>query len=227
MGIIHTTIPFKEGGLKGIQASQRDWTKYLVHFTSSKSMDVFKDYPCKKNYSPKSLNEKLKNADKESFDILKQIHDSHTIKAFSPSEKNQILPCVSFTECNICGLVNHSERYGRFGLVFQKAAIWKLGGRPVMYLDRKSYKFFGKEFRESTAAWKRNFFSLINLYAPPGNGKIQDYSIEREWRLFENLDLEQIKPDAIVCPTKYYSEITGLFPETVIIPLDLLEQWGL
>ena len=158
---------------------------------------------------------------------LEKIYNSKTIKTFSPSEENHILPCISFTECNICGLVNHSERYGRFGLVFKKDVIWKRGGRPVMYLDRKSYSFFGKEFRESTEEWKRNFFSLINLYSPPGSGKVQDYSHEREWRLFEDLDLTQNKPDAIICPTKYYSKITGLFQETIIIPLDLLEQWGL
>ena len=228
MGIIHSTIPFKDGGLKGIQACQRDWTKYLVHFTCSKSMKkAFSKFPCEECYSPKALDRKLNHADKESYDILKTIHDSQVVKAASPSEENHILACVSFTECNICGLVNHSERYGRFGLVFKKDAIWKLGGRPVMYLDRKSYTFFGKEFRESTEEWKRNFFSLINLYSPPGTGRVQDYSHEREWRLFKNLELTQIKPDAIVCPTKYYDKISKLFQDTIIIPLDLLEQWGL
>ena len=139
MGIIHSTIPFKDGGLKGIQACQRDWTKYLVHFTCSKSMREFRKFPCEECYPPKELDKLLKEADRESFGILEKIYNSKTIKTFSPSEENHILPCISFTECNICGLVNHSERYGRFGLVFKKDVIWKRGGRPVMYLDRKSY----------------------------------------------------------------------------------------
>ena len=76
MGIIHSTISFKDSGLAGIQACQRDWSGYLVHFTAAGKMVELKQYP-QNNLSPSDLAEKLHNADKESFGIVKKIQKSN------------------------------------------------------------------------------------------------------------------------------------------------------
>ena len=65
MGYLHTTIAFGNGGLQGIQACQRDWTKYLVHFTCARAMKPLKAYPSKKLISPEELVKQLDDADNE------------------------------------------------------------------------------------------------------------------------------------------------------------------
>ena len=72
MGIIHTVLPFKDGGLRGIQACQRDWSNYLVHFTCAAAMHTLKKFPCTIKFSPKTLAKKIEAADKESFKVVKK-----------------------------------------------------------------------------------------------------------------------------------------------------------
>ena len=128
MGIIHTVLPFKDGGLRGIQACQRDWSNYLVHFTCSAAMRTLKKYPCKLRFSPQTLAKKIEVADKKSFEIVKKIHRSMSLRPATPSEKDGIDKCICFSECNLPGLINHCERYGRFGFVFRKNVVFGLGG---------------------------------------------------------------------------------------------------
>ena len=226
MGIIHTVLPFKDGGLRGIQACQRDWSNYLVHFTCAAAMHTLKKFPCKIKFSPKTLAQKIEAADKESFKVVKKIHSSMSLRPATPSEKDGIDKCVCFSECNLPGLINHCERYGRFGFVFRKNAIFALGGRPTIYVDNDMYAKIAAQYREAATLEERRLFSLANLYSPPGEGVVQDFTHEREWRLFSELSLASSPPEAILCPRRYYNEIFELFKITVI-PIDLLDEWGL
>ena len=226
MGIIHTVLPFKDGGLRGIQACQRDWSNYLVHFTCAATMHTLKKFPCRIKFSPKTLAKKIEAADKKSFKIVKKIHRSMSLQPATPSEKDGIDKCVCFSECNLPGLINHCERYGRFGFVFRKDAIFALGGRPAIYVDKDMYAKIAAQYREATTLEERRLFSLANLYSPPGEGAIQDFTHEREWRLFSELSLISNPPEAILCPRQYYNEVFELFKLT-IIPIDLLDEWGL
>jgi hypothetical protein len=226
MGIIHSTIPFQNGGLHGIQSSQNDWSSYLVHFTTAHAMISVKEYPCKKQYTPQELAQQIEMADKESFDVIKKIQSTMELRASSPSEKDMIQTCICFSECNLSGLLSHSERYGRFGFVFSKKAIFDLGGRPTMYVDNEIYTYIAKKFRDSEDPVEKKIFSLANLYSPPGAGKVQDFTHEREWRLFSNLSLNICKPVVVFCPQKYYDWVSPLFG-SITIPLDLLGEWGL
>lgn len=225
MGIIHSTISFKDSGLAGIQACQRDWSGYLVHFTAAGKMVELKQYP-QNNLSPSDLAEKLHNADKESFGIVKKIQKSMELRASTPSEKDGIMPCICFSECNLPGLVNHCERYGRFGFVFKKDTIFALGGRPTIYVDKNIYTLIAAKFRNSGNDTERKLFSLSNVYTPPGKGEVQDFTHEREWRLFGNINLRETIPDAILCPHEYYDVVSPLFG-SITIPLDLLSSWGI
>ena len=226
MGIIHTVLRFKDSGLQGIQACQRDWSNFLVHFTCAETMSTLKQYPCKRKYWPKTLFKQLEKADKDSFEIAKKIQKTMSLKPSTPSEKDGIDKCVCFSECNLPGLVNHCERYGRFGFVFRKNVIYALGGRPVIYVDREIYAKIAALYRPSNDPVEKRFFSLTNVYSPPGDGVIQDFTHEREWRLFDELSLISNPPEAILCPQKYYNELLNLF-KIKVIPIDLLDEWGL
>lgn len=72
MGIIHSAVSFAKSGLAGIQACQRDWSSYLVHFTTAKKMMDLKRYP-QENISLVDLATKLEKVDLESFYVVKQI----------------------------------------------------------------------------------------------------------------------------------------------------------
>ena len=227
MGIIHTSIAFKKGGLKGIQASQRDWSQYIVHFTSAEAMNSIKQYPCRKKYSPMTLSKKLDAADKKSFRIVKKIKKTMSlIPSKSNEEDDSIEACVCFSECNLPGLINHCERYGRFGFVFKKETIFALGGRPTFYLDRNMYTKLAIEYKKTRSPESKRFLSLANILSPPGFGEIQDFTHEREWRLFSELSLNDNRPNAVLCPMKYYDDVLSLF-KTTVIPIDLLDEWGL
>lgn len=226
MGVIHSTIGFQKSGLKGIQSNQNDWSRYLVHFTTAHAMKNLKGYPLVNMYSPEDLYNELKKADKESFDTVKKIQKSMELRPSSPSKKDSIQECICFSECNLSGLINHSERYGRFGFVFSKETIFSLGGRPTMYVDNDIYSIFASEFKNSSDEIKRRIFSLANVYTPSGEGKVQDFTHEREWRLFSSLSLTKYVPEVVFCPSEYYDQISPLF-NSITIPLDILEQWGL
>ena len=51
-----------------------------------------------------------------------------SLQPAAPSEKDGIDKCICFSECNLPGLINHCERYGRFGFVFRKNVVFGLGG---------------------------------------------------------------------------------------------------
>ena len=226
MGFLHDILHFKDSGLNGIQACQRDWSNFLVHFTCAKAMTSLKQYPCKKAITPNELSKKMDEADQNSFEIVKKIQKTMSLQPFTPSEADGIDKCVCFSECNLPGLVNLCERYGRFGFVFRKNDIYALGGRPVIYVDRNIYAKIAAQYREADDPDERKFFSLANVYSPPGDGEIQDYTHEREWRLFSELHLTHNPPVAVLCPQKYYNDMLELF-KVMVIPLDLLDEWGL
>ena len=225
MGIIHSAVSFAKSGLAGIQACQRDWSSYLVHFTTAKKMMDLKRYP-QENISLVDLATKLEKVDLESFYVVKQIQTSMELRTSTPSEKDGIMPCICFSECNLPGLVNHCERYGRLGFVFKKDTIFALGGRPTVYVDKDIYSLIAQRFKNSADDTEKKLFSLSNMYSPPENGKVQDFTHEREWRLFTNINLRETIPEAILCPYKYYNDISPLFG-SITIPLDLLSSWGI
>jgi hypothetical protein len=224
MSTIHNLAAFANGGLAGVQVSQRDWSPYLVHFTNWSAMA-----PVRKAIadalSPRQIANAIKKADLASFDIVKLIAGSKSLMKRSPNDKEGIPPCVCFSECNLPGLISHSERYGRIGFVFQKQVIFGLGGRPCYYIDRSMYAYIDKNHSTGTTSLDNKFFGLANIYTPGGHGKVQDYTHEREWRLFEDIPMD----GNLVCllaPQFLWLEMSKLFPEIPIIPIDILHQWG-
>ena len=228
MSTIHDLAAHARGGLAGIQAAQRDWSPFLVHLTTWTAMKPIRS-AIKDGKSATDIANLLADADKASAATVRLIAGSQTLRASSPSSAEDEMPeCVCLTECTLPGLLGHCERYGRFGFVFAKSDLYGIGARPCIYLGAKHYTEVAKLGRGPSAVpvW-REVFALANVFRPPGNGQVQDFSHEREWRVLSTIQLKDTRPLALVAPDAYVEEMRELFPTVKqCIPLDTLHTWG-
>lgn len=253
MSLIHMLKAFSQGGLTGSQIQQRDWSPFIVHFTNWRAMQPFRELfksptlVSVSNQLPQFVDSALNQADKLSFDVFRSIIKSGYIMANSPSEKDGIPRCVCFSECNLPGLIGHCERYGRFGFVFSKSGIFSNPscGRPCLYVDNATYTLIDKDGSQSESRDKKHLFGLSNVYSPAGTGhKIQDFTHEREWRVFSDVPLSSLR--ALLCPLQYHAQVLSAIMEYIstsktrndkcernvapdsipVIPIDMLFEWG-
>jgi hypothetical protein len=170
----------------------------------------------------------LDEADATSCQTVRAILASHTLRARSPSEKDGIPPCVCLSECTLPGLMSHSERYGRFGLVFSKPDVFAAGGRPCLYVGREEYGVLAQRGRgQPPGSPEHRLFALSNVYEPARPGaRVQDYTHEREWRVFGDVDLASTRATALLAPLRFVPELLALSGGIPVIPLDTLFEWG-
>lgn len=236
MPLIHTLASYinddgRFSGLSGIQADQRDFSPFLVHFTSHRSMEILRK-AIELKALPKDVHCLLDAADSESIETVKKIAESKSLLPSRPRNKDgnehQISECICFSECNISGIISHAERYGRFGFVFRKSDLFDLGCKPCLYVDEEIYTLISRKFiRDAIDKPEGRLYSLANIYNPPGHGKVQDFTHEREWRLFRYLSFDDVLPIMVIAPSLYTNEISSLFDYVDnIIPLDYLYQMG-
>lgn len=248
MSIIYDLNSCSISNLTAMQAAQRDFSPYLVHFTSYKVMKTVRDFIFRKSppqivptEQRKSLisqlaeevAQRLKAADCQSFCVVKQIVQQATITMFSPNAKEEIPKCVCLSQCTFPGLIGHSERFGRFGFVFSLEDIFKLGGRPALYVDQAFYGFLDQHATAKNQSDRireiEHYWPFFNVYIPPKNGRVQDYTIEREWRVLQNIELKgNLK--AMIAPEEYFSDLQKLLSQyelsVPILPIDMLYKWG-
>ena len=106
---------------------------------------------------------------------------------------------VCFTEGIWEALVDLSDRYSPYGLVFSKRLIFRKGGGPALYVR-------GDMLKSSMGSLPRELGPMIAPFDPEGvlvKGTTLDWLHEREWRLPEQLefqdgDLEYLIVDSIV-----------------------------
>jgi hypothetical protein len=146
-------------------------------------------------------------SDDEAFDIICKIVKSEKLKLsqcpnnFENEEEIKLgVPMVCFTETPIEHSLEHCERFGRFGIGFDKQDMIKLGANPVLYLvnNRKYYQeklrdFYWVELKEKYGAQteipfeiKNNlswFLSSTQPYTDNSKGKTREYYSQREWRI--------------------------------------------
>ena len=110
-------------------------------------------------------------------------------------EKDQIPPCVCLSECVLGGLIANAERYGRFGFVFLKTQLLPAGGPCPTIFNEEEYAVIDQDFSTSDDPVRRRIFGRSNLLSPVGTGKkIQDFSHEREWRVFSDILFDDPSP---------------------------------
>ena len=179
---------------------------------------------------PHIISESLEHADAASFEVARKIIQSGKILARSPSDKNNIPKCVCLSECTLPGLVSHCERYGRFGFVFSKEQIFAVGGRPCIYVGREEYGVIAVGGRgKPPSTPEGRLFALMNLYEPRKQGagvKLQDYTHEREWRVFDDVALSQVRPQALFAPSAHVFRLTEAVAPVPVVPIDMLFEWG-
>jgi len=226
MGLVHTIALFARGGPQGIQANQRDWSPFLIHFTSAAAMMTLRNpLGC----SAAVISRRLRCADSDSVKIVERIASSMQLKASTPAGK-QCDPCICFSECTLPGLIALSERYGRFGFAFRKAKLFDRGARPCVYVDTKFYACIGDHSQSPGASVEdKRLAGFSNVYRPVKHDArpIQDFTHEREWRLFRDLDLTQFSPEFLICPSTQFGKMRRLFPSIgQVLPIDTLFEWG-
>lgn len=185
--------------------------------------------------SAREVRRALDVADTQSYDVVTRIQSSGFIHASHPAGDVNILACVSLSECNLPSLISHAERYGRFGFVFSKTDIFSQGGRPCAYLERKHRNLVIDSCRKAARTnspsandWEQ-FASLCQIHSPirSQGRRIQDFTHEREWRIFKDIDLSVLIPLTILAPHKYLSAVRGLFPAVNhLVSIDDLFEWG-
>ena len=89
---------------------------------------------------------------------------------------------------------NCKVRYSAFGIRFNKAWIYKKGGRPVIYEE--------KELMKSILP-KEEYWRIVNYDLTDTNHMI-DWSHEREWRLPGDIEFEYKDIEVLVVSNKYY-----------------------
>ena len=72
-------------------------------------------------------------------------------------------------------------------------------------------------------------WGISNVYRPAGHGQVQDFTAEREWRVFENIPLKDnlcaaIVPDKYVIP--FRSHLINKQLDVPVLPIDMLYDWG-
>jgi hypothetical protein len=228
MGVLHDLASHASGGLRGIQSTQRDWSPFVAHFTKWRAMELLR-HAVELNGSPAEIAALLTDADRESATVVEAIGTSQVLRASSPSSADAIPECVCFSECSLPGLLGHCERSGRFGFVFRKSDVFAIGARPCSYVDRATYGELAALGRGSSShPGLARLFGLANVYSPPGHGQVQDFTHEREWRLFSTLELSSCHPDIIISPRGYVGRVRGWFPQVeCVLPIDTLHEWGL
>lgn len=229
--MLHKFEALSEGGLIGLRGGQRDWSPYVAHFTSWKAMAPLRNLH-DAGLTIGEISQRIRVADTDSFEIAKSIAKSGRIIAM-PAQRNDVPKRVCLTECSLPGLLSHSERYGRFGFVFNRDELYAMGGRPCLYVDDSTYGFFAKSATElegnaSHARDMKQLLGLANVYTPVRQGKVQDYTHEREWRIFKDIELTGIRPVALLAPTTdYCKKIQLIFDlEVPCYSLQQLYRWG-
>jgi hypothetical protein len=226
-----------------LQAPQRDWSPFLVHFTSASAMskvwkNAYQSYG--KNINPSTLSKDLKTADSASFEIFKKIIRSGIVQGTQLQDttggrKVTSTPVVCLTECSLPGLLGHSERFGRYGLVFEKKELFqKCDARPCPYVDSSTFqKIQDSSHQDITNVFSRYEKSLPNGWTP------LDYTHEREWRARGDIDLSKVTLKTVLVPTrqdvvstlqelKNKSSESGFasLQDALLFPLKTLFQWG-
>ncbi len=93
MSLIHSVVSHAKGGVRGLQANQRDWSPFVVHFTSYAAMAPIRTaVPAGK--TPSQVAALLDTADANSFAVLEAIAGSALLRASIPEGKDESDPCV-------------------------------------------------------------------------------------------------------------------------------------
>jgi hypothetical protein len=154
-----------------------DFSDYVVHFTRDENPKT-----------PESLSAK---------DRLYSILNQRRLTASPMPWTNKNAVC--FTECTWSSLLDHANRYSRYGIGFAKAFLFQHGGAPAIYLPPGLMEHQKTHVGTEKLPFDPVLFTFVTPFCPPyateqykekfwKGKKDVDYSHEREWRVPHNLD---------------------------------------
>lgn len=205
----------------------------MAHFTSYAAMEDVRE-TVGDNIHLDRIPNQLAEADEASFDVVEKIAQSGKLQAGRPDSMFDLLDVVSLSECTLPGLIGLAERFGRFGFVFERDDIFEADGRPCFYLSTEYRELLIELYEKEADADVESeidllkLLTLANTYTPVGAGRIQDFTHEREWRFFGDLEFGQVEPVLLVSPEEYTQQTKRLFDVTApVLPLEVLHRWGI
>lgn len=182
---------------KMLSIGRNDFWEYLIHFTSSKRI----------------------NEIKESDSICaKQTGYFSRTKGYGGKSLS-----VCLTEAPATVSDDFFKKFGSVGFVFRKSDLIHLGAQPIIHLSEKLIKtqIASKGFDDALVPF-------VQLYRPPkqhGAAKPYDYVFEREWRVPDDINFEDVKPVGLLFERK---PTTGFFPDkrNWIAKLEMALKYG-
>ena len=167
-----------------------DFSQYVVHFT--------KNQPPFSNADETDENIK-KIAGFSAFDRLITMLSEKHIRATRMPWTNK--PAICFTECTWASLLDHANRYSRFGLGFSKAYLFSRGGAPAIYLTPGLLEHQKKHVGDGNFAFDSQLYAFVTPFMPPyapaeykerfwKDKQPIDYTHEREWRVAHDLNFD-------------------------------------
>ena len=215
----------RDGGLTALQSGQRDFSPYVIHFTNYEAMRPVRECMSgvgKDTGRASRLVALLEGADRESAVAFGAILSAEAIEA--RKFHKDYAPAVCLTECTLAGVLTHSSRYGRYGLVFPKDVVFGLGGRPLAYVPEDVRRHY-IELAASDELIKKNLLHMTSLSPPRGGTTTQDFTHEREWRCPTDLSVRDAVA-LIVATTADYRTHREVSLGLPVIPLELLYRMG-
>lgn len=155
-----------------------DLSNYLIHFTKGED----------------------ENDTIGSYNNLKNIIKSQTIIANNGDIRGNYY-CVCFTEAPIdClkssnGIVCYdgTKKYSNYGIMIPKLEIYHMGGRPAIYTDPEDFNILPDNLKYRYV----RFEPLKNIGVTDSKC---DFTWEREWRIQQSIQLNQLNSYEIIVP---------------------------
>jgi hypothetical protein len=156
-----------------------DQSHYLAHFTKDG-----------KYYSADNHPENPTVDQMSALERLVKILSERKIVASNLPWTNKSAVC--FTECPWGSLLRHADNYSPYGIGFTKKLVYSRNGNPVIYANPNL--FHSQNWSDAAYTFVTPF---VPHYAsesvksrPPFNGRIVDYTHEREWRVGKDFSFQ-------------------------------------
>ncbi|PZO31007.1 MAG: hypothetical protein DCF13_02150 [Flavobacteriaceae bacterium] len=147
------------------------------------------------------------NNDDEAFENLFSILIHRCIFSTKMKNSQNSIVCLTETPLNVIidhGFVNYTDYtiYNKFGIMFDKKDIYDVfNGRPALYLEKDCINKLDEDIK-----WR------CTLFEPKFNDNYKtgniDFSWEREWRVKDDIDLNEFEIDdyIVLVPNEDYKK---------------------
>ena len=172
-----------------MRGNRPDFSDYLAHFTrDGEPYGIKNEANAANKFSAMNAGERL-------ISIL----EGKTITASNMPWTNCLAVCL--TECPWASLLDHANQYSSYGVGFSKPCIFSAHGGPAYYVRSDCFQ---------KQQWDPAIFPFVTPFWPPYvpkkiknnhlDGRVVDYSHEREWRIPKDFHFEYSQVEFVILP---------------------------